>query len=506
MPPMIKEATWKQPDEICKSEMIAISDAVLSEPDIPMREYEDIFRIHSSGMEWDIGNVVYAPDEECVPRGRDGRKIGIFMTHGGASDWRSIERLARGFAKKRGVKVCSMTYPGRFYFPHASRDWPGDTFRSDGTVRTPIWRIGEEITPNQYEIVADDNHRDVYGTRSYAAAKPGTVFFERMAAFPKAFVDAMINVCDRHFPRDEWTVYVHGHSTGGPFVHALLQRVENVNGVIGIENSSFGQFFHEMTGRDWPTPFNYLLVRSWRELARYKGAELALAEGEKPLFRLARVMEEIFAAWDDVKRYPQFKAENWFHNRTPACLAQAAQVSAKRQGLSEVQTRALVEEYLSYGVPLSATASRRFHRFFMASMRSVEIIRLSTTNFSLGSLLKSNLRLSSTLFGSAQGLTPTGVVKMAYQKAYVLSSSKSGLMRLWEATMMLSIVRSVRLGIWTRDTSSIFKGGAMYGADERAIAGARVRRVCTTRTARHSRPSGGRNCLRTSRSFIACCE
>lgn len=350
---------WTLPESISKAEMVSISDAVLAEPDIPIQEYEDIFRIHSNGMDWDIANVVYQPDPEQAPRGQDGKKIGVFMTHGGASDWRSIERLARGFAKKRGVKVCSMTYPGRFYFPDATRDWPGDTFRSDGSVRTPIWLRGEEITPEQYEVVADENHRDVYGTRSYAAAKPGTVFYERMAAFPKAFVDAMIDICARHFPPEEWTIYVHGHSTGGPFVHTLLQRVENVNGLIGIENSSFGEFFHRMTGRDWPTPFNYLLVRSWRELARYKGAELALAEGEKPLFRLARVMEDIFAAWDEAKRFPQFKAENWFHNRSVDCLTKAAEVAARRQGFTSEQTNALVAEYLSYGLPLTGPGVKK---------------------------------------------------------------------------------------------------------------------------------------------------
>lgn len=354
-----RDGRWKAPEEISRSEMIAISDAVLAEPDGPTREYEEIFRIHSNGMNWDIGNVVYDPNPANVAIGRDGKKIGIFMTHGGASDWRSIERLARGFAKKRGLKVCSMTYPGRFYFPDPSRDWPGDTFKSDGTVRTPIWLTGEDITPDQYEVISDDYNRDIYGTRSYAVAKSGTPFYERMAAFPKAFVDAMMDICRRHFPPDEWTIYVHGHSTGGAFVHTLLQRLENANGVIGIENSSFGQFFHEMTGRDWPTPFNFLLVRSWRELARLKGAELALAEGKKPLFRLARVMEDIFGAWNDAKRFPQFKAENWFHNRSPSCLTEAAHVAAKRQRFNAKQTNDLIEEYLSYGIPQAGSGARK---------------------------------------------------------------------------------------------------------------------------------------------------
>ena len=215
--------------------------------------------------------------------GPDGKKLGIFMMHGGASDWRSIERLARAFCGKRGFKVCSMTYPGRFYLPDPSRDWPDDTFHADGTVRTPIWLRGETVAPDEYEVKLDASHRAIYGSRSYAAAKPGTRFHLRMAAWPKAIVEAMRDICRRHFPPEEWSIYVHGHSTGGPFVHTLMQRVDQRAGLIGIENSSFGEFYRAMAGHDWPTPFNYVLVRNWRELARYRGAELAMQEGEKPL-------------------------------------------------------------------------------------------------------------------------------------------------------------------------------------------------------------------------------
>ena len=351
--------TWSPPAHLTKEQMIQISDAVLAEPGIPFREYEDIFRIRSNGFDWDIGNVVYEPPADSIARGPDGKKIGIFMTHGGASDWRSIERLARGFAGKRGVKVCSMTFPGRFYFGDPSRSWPGDTMMPDGTMRVPLWLKDEIIGPDQYDVKIDVSHREIYGSRGYAVAKPGSTFYHRMAAFPKAFVDSMIDICARHFPPEEWTMYVHGHSTGGPFVHTLLQRVSNVNGLIGIENSSFGEFYHRMTGHDWPTPFNYLLVRTWRELARYKGAELAMQEGEKPLFRLAQVMEEIFEYWDEVKRFPQFKAENWFHNRTPGLLTEAATIAAQHQGLDAAATQALVDEYLSYGVPLSGPGVKR---------------------------------------------------------------------------------------------------------------------------------------------------
>jgi hypothetical protein len=345
---------WEPPARLSKPEMVKISEAVLAEPDVAFTEAEDVFRIRANGLDWDIGNVVYAPEDPGrIAVGPDGKKIGLFMTHGGASDWRSVERLARTFCGKRGFKVCSMTYPGRFYLPDPSRDWPGDTFHADGTVRTPIWQRGETIGADQYTVKIDTSHRSIYGSRSYAVAKPDTPFYVRMAAWPKAFVDAMKDICRRHFPPEEWSIYVHGHSTGGPFVHTLLQRVPNVKGLIGIENSSFGEFYHAMTGHDWPTPFNYVLVRTWRELARYKGAELALQEGDKPLFRLAQIMEEIFEAWDDVKRFPQFKAENWFHNRTPSCLTAAAEVAAKAQRLNRDETAALVDEYLGYGLPLT---------------------------------------------------------------------------------------------------------------------------------------------------------
>jgi hypothetical protein len=344
---------WEPPKRVERSELVKISDAMCGKPDIPWSRTEDIATIPSNGMDWDVGTMVYAPnDESKIARGPDGKKIGIFMTHGGASDWRSMEPLAKTFCGKRGYKVCSMTYPGRFYFDDPNHDWPGDTFRSDGTVRTPIWRRGETITSDQYDIKADDDHREIYGTRRYAVALPGSQFYLRMASWPKAIVEAMKDICTRHFPPEEWSIYVHGHSTGGPFVHTLMQRCGNVRGLIGVENSPFGWMFNKMTGHDWATPFNYILVRDWRELARYRGAELALQEGEKPLYRLAQVMEQIFELWDASKRAPQFKAENWYHNRTVSCLTEAAKVAAKNQKMNGEETKALIDEYLDYGMPL----------------------------------------------------------------------------------------------------------------------------------------------------------
>ena len=136
---------------------------------------EDIFRIHALGLDWDMGVTVYEPaDPAQIARGADGKKIGIFLLHGGSGDYKSMEPMAKLFAEKFGCKAVAMTFPGRLYLDDPSRDWPGDTIHADGTVRTPIWLTGEHITPDQYEVVRDTSMRMRYGTRTVARAKPGT--------------------------------------------------------------------------------------------------------------------------------------------------------------------------------------------------------------------------------------------------------------------------------------------------------------------------------------------
>ena len=199
--------SWKPPTHLSKEELVKISDGILAEPDIPYTETEDVFRINANGMNWDIGCMVYEPtDPTKVPTGPDGNKLGIFMTHGGASDWRSIERLARCFVGKRGYKVCSMTYPGRLYLPDASRDWPDDTVHEDGSVRTPIWLSNEYISRDEYDVVNDTSLREIYGSRSYARAREGSNFYYRMAAWPIAFEEGMLDICRRHLPVGEYSV------------------------------------------------------------------------------------------------------------------------------------------------------------------------------------------------------------------------------------------------------------------------------------------------------------
>ena len=271
------------PEEIGREEIVRASGKIMARPDIPFSETETILRIAAADMEWDIGVMLYEPDEEAaIPTGADGRKVGVFLTHGGASDWRSMEKLARLLAGKLGYRIASMTYPGRLYLPGPSRDWPGDTIRDDGTVRTPIWLDGERIADDEYEVVHDASMRARHGIRPNARARQGTRFHDRMASWPLAFEDAMKEICRRYFPPEAFSIYVHGHSTGGPFVNMLSQRVDNVVGLIGVENSPFGYIYQRMAGTEWkgtvhrsPDP----QLAGNRALSRRRGAQERRAGG-----------------------------------------------------------------------------------------------------------------------------------------------------------------------------------------------------------------------------------
>lgn len=383
----VKSSTsWQPPATYSREEVIASSNAVLAMPNKPVAQREDIFRIPALGLDWDIGVRVYEPQPAAdITRGADGKKVGIFLLHGGAGDYKSMEKFALLFAEKFGFKVVTMTFPGRLNLDDPSRDWPGDTIHADGTVRTPIWLAGEYVTPDQYEIVKDSKKKMKYGTRTSARAKPGTRFYERMAAWPVAFEEGMKEACRRHFPVGEFSIYVHGHSTGGPYVSMLTQRVANIAGVIAIENSTFGYINErkhqwgghvgkiegyaqvaQKTAESWQDPFNDLYIRTWRDLARYRGPEALGQEGPNALMRLPWLMEEILEAWDVAKLRPQFKAEYMITHNIVGALEQAARTAAKRLNMSEKDTDALVARYLGYTRELRGPDVKRVPPFLFA--------------------------------------------------------------------------------------------------------------------------------------------
>ena len=373
----VVQEPWQPPESISREETLTRSDAVLAMPDIVLRETEDIFRIHALGLDWDMGVKVYQPvDPLRIARGADGKRIGIFLLHGGSGDYKSMEPIARLFAQKFGCKAVAMTFPGRLYLNDPVRDWPGDTINPDGTVRVPIWRTGESITPDQYEVVRDTSMRLRYGIRTVARAKPGTIFYDRMAAWPVAFEEGMKDAMRRHFPVGEYSIYLTGHSTGGPMVFMISQRVPNVAGVIAVENSPFG--FIQEEQHNWSgalgkvagfervarqkaprtDPFNELYIRTWRDRARYAGPEALGQEGPQALMRLPWLMEEILDWWDKTKARPQFKAEYVITHNIRGSLEAAARAVAARLRMSETGTLALVQHYLGFPHPQSGPGAK----------------------------------------------------------------------------------------------------------------------------------------------------
>ncbi|HEX9265335.1 MAG TPA: hypothetical protein VF977_13285 [Candidatus Binatia bacterium] len=341
---MTTQSSWQPPAATSLDEVLRLDHQVAAMPDRPIHVREDVFRIRELEMDWDIGVVVYEPQElNKIATGPDGKKVGVFLLHGGVSDFKSVERIARVLPTKFGIKVASMTFPGRFYFRDADRDWPGDVENSDGSARTPMWTKETKITPDQYTIVKDSSKRRNYGTLISLSAKEGSEFFHRMAAWPVAFEEAIKETARRQFPDGQFSIYIHGHSTGGPFAMMASQRVSNIAGLVGYGSSPFGWMYPLISGDDWQFPFNQLRLRTWRDTARY------MFEGMKnEQVGLPMLIELTFERWDNAKKRPNFKAEDFIHKNSTQALEAAARVSARRLRLSNLETDTLAQRYLGY--------------------------------------------------------------------------------------------------------------------------------------------------------------
>ena len=343
--------------KVSRQELVEGSRDILSRADVLFRTQQFVHRVRAAEMDWDIAGSVYEPEDPSkIPLGADGKKIGIFLLHGGSGDHRSKDKFAKLLTSKFGFKVVNMSYPGRLYLQDPSGDWPGDTINADGSVRTPIWLEDELITRDQYDVVKDqeESRRRRWGTLYLACAKPGTTFYNRMAGWPVAHEQGGRELARRYLPEDEYSIYSHGHSTGGPMTMMLVQQIPNIVGVLGMESSPFGALYGKMTrdiqGIDepWAMDFNCLRIRSWRDNARYYGYELIQEEGVDALARLAMVMEEVHDKWQKGTTQPHFKAENILHFDNPEALEAAARVTAGRLQMTSEATESLVERYFGY--------------------------------------------------------------------------------------------------------------------------------------------------------------
>ena len=61
---------WNPPSVISRQEILEASEALLAIPDIPLKIQEDIFRIRVLEMDWDMGAMVYEPEDPArIPMG-----------------------------------------------------------------------------------------------------------------------------------------------------------------------------------------------------------------------------------------------------------------------------------------------------------------------------------------------------------------------------------------------------------------------------------------------------
>lgn len=356
---MSNQANWEPQAVISPEQTVQLHRDVMAMPSQPARVSEDIFRLHELAMDWDIGVVVYEPqDANKTARGPDGKKVGIFLLHGGVSDFKSVERIAKLLPEKFGIKVATMTFPGRFFFNDANRDWPGDVDNPDGSARTPLWTKETNITRDQYTLVQDTSKRADYGTLISLAAKEGTEFYHRMAAWPVAFEQAVKETARRQFPENDYSIYIHGHSTGGPFAMMASQRIPNIAGLVGYGSSPFGYMFPLIADDDWNFPFNQLRLRTWRDTARY------MYEGMKESgIGLPMLIEMTFERWESAKKRPNFKAEDFIHKNSTSALKSAASAAAARLKLSNHETEALVQRYLGYTLPVTGSGAKPVPNF-----------------------------------------------------------------------------------------------------------------------------------------------
>ncbi len=360
-------AAWEPPAEMSRDAIVAASKALLARPDIPITVTEDVFRLRALEMDWDGAGAVYVPtDAARIPAGPDGRKIGLFLIHGGGGDQRSMDKVARLLASKLGFKIVTMSYPGALYLLDPSHDWPGRSINDDGSVRTPMYTRETAIARDQYDVVEDTSMRPKYGTLILACARPGTEFYDRKAAWPAAFEAIGKSLMQRHLPAAEFSIYIHGHSTGGPFANMFTQRVQNIRGLIGMDSSPFGYIFRKQSresgneaGKTYgDVPFNCMQVRTWRDRARYAGVEALMTEGADALKRLPMLMEEVLGDERRPQPTPFFKNEGMIHFGSVERLKDAAQAAAARLRLGVRETEDLVAQYVGYARELSGPGAK----------------------------------------------------------------------------------------------------------------------------------------------------
>ena len=92
------------PSKLSRKTAVRMSADVLGKRRRAITKRQDIFRIKTLGLDWDIGVMVYGPKNGRITHGADGKRAGFFLLHGGNGDFRSVEPLALLLAERFGYK------------------------------------------------------------------------------------------------------------------------------------------------------------------------------------------------------------------------------------------------------------------------------------------------------------------------------------------------------------------------------------------------------------------
>ena len=81
---MSGKTVWEPPSIISREEVVRLDREVAARPALSLRIYEDIFRIQALELDWDIGIVIYEPqDLASIPNGTRWQENRCF-----SSSWR----------------------------------------------------------------------------------------------------------------------------------------------------------------------------------------------------------------------------------------------------------------------------------------------------------------------------------------------------------------------------------------------------------------------------------
>ncbi|MEK7334563.1 MAG: hypothetical protein AAB222_04490, partial [Candidatus Binatota bacterium] len=70
----MKKKRWEPAKSVPREQIIKDAKKILAMPDIPVKKTEEIIRIRTLEMDWDIGAVVYGPEDQVrIPVAPDGK-------------------------------------------------------------------------------------------------------------------------------------------------------------------------------------------------------------------------------------------------------------------------------------------------------------------------------------------------------------------------------------------------------------------------------------------------